>query len=318
MTYVMTDGLLGIEGVWTWFPPQPWAPSVVLNEMDIFPPNTRLRIVDVTGLFAAVDAEDNRRKRLPVGERRLPSDMLGKTITLEVLVEAVTVRDLRRGVNALGKAFAADLDNLGFMQIVPHEEYAEEDSPYWEARPRAIAFDAAAEPDYDQHRVWPLQQRVTIGLRLLDPRWRWNDLVAGGTSGGAGPVDITNPGNAPTDPQIIQTVASTAAESTTYEIALGPYIDGFAYPTHTLRIDAPAHGAGAIWWTFGDDPVNELPARSVIFDPFASAVDLTPYLNVQHSNLWDRGQVAITPGGNRVSQTGGTGLEVAFYPMSYL
>src|SRR5262245_45415759 len=191
MALALADGPPGLEATHQWE-----LGGIVLNGLDSgsYP---RYKVTKITGWNSLPEIPDQRFTNTGrLGERPIPTWPVGKTITYEGQVEALTYETMRAACSALSAAFA-DVFSEHRMTIVPHTGWGTQQFFYLA---RALACDV----DDELHNPSSLPsgwiRPFTLSVRLSDPR-RYAYPTPVDASAGTS-QNVTNLGNAPTDPNI--------------------------------------------------------------------------------------------------------------------
>jgi hypothetical protein len=224
----------------------------------------------ITGGYSLAEIEDQRTTRGgEAGEDPLPTTRIGRTIVYEARVRARTLAGLRQTHRALRQAV---------RERSAEQRFVLDGDPDWEFYARVMQCDSDDEQFTGNTHVWPFQRRVTLGLRLSDPRVYTVAEESTGAANGAG-ATVTNQGITDTLPRI--ELAAIAAGTDLI----------VTRPGYTLRFDDLP--AGAV--------VLNFKGRSVTVD----GIDVSGHLNVAASNWWDENAEGIPPGAHVVSVDGG-------------
>lgn len=285
MAYAMLDGPLGLEGFHVWTPAND--PSLAITMNDLTPGATvhYIRFKRMPGFRALPEADDNRQPRTArVGENVMPSMVRGKTFTVEGLIQAASMAELRQMEWAMSAALG-ERDLEGTWSTLPHSAYGSQ-AAYWQAAMRVMQY----EPDEEftiapDAALGPYQLHFLLGMRMSDPRWTWSAAPAAATGGGS--ATAVNLGNAPAEPIITVSGAGTNVSIGNDQLNKGLRFEGMS-------------GGGSL--------VVNFAARTATL----AGVDAAPYLDSYDSTWWDRGVPGLRPGSNDITQTGGSGLSVAW------
>ena len=230
-----------------------------------------VKIDRITGAFSLAEIEDAREDRGgEVGETPLPTTRRGRTIVYEMRVRAKTLSALRSTHRSLRAAVRERSAEQRFALL--------SGSPDWEFYGRVMQCDSDDEQFTGETHVWPFQRRVTLGVRLSDPRvYTTVEQSVSAANGAAGTID--NQGSTDTLPRI--ELAAVAA-GTDLIISRAGY---------TLRF-------------------NDLPAGAVVVDfrrrrATVDGVDISGLLDIAASNWWDETVEGIPPGAIAVTVDGG-------------
>ncbi len=230
------DGVLGIEGLWT------WNGSFDLNDREA---TAYFDISKAVGLHSGAEYEPSTSKKVGrIGMNFHPTSPGGKTIVLEGKTKADSL-PLMRAFGRTMRSHFSRVSSLGYMEIAPHADLG---------GPTARFYAQPMTPEIDDVQAYVRWVRSpVIGFRLYDPRIYWPSLAVDTTGS---PAAVTNIGIAPADP-----ILTLAGASGTVVVSDGTHALTFInVPSGSLVIDFSARTAkvGAVncqlnvaasnWW----------------------------------------------------------------------
>lgn len=186
-----------------------WDSGVILNrKVDdsgarVLP---RCKLTRIGGLSALADSEDVRELAVGrIGEIPRRSYRRGKTVTYELVVQALSLSDLRTYESQLRAAFF-DQSVEKIMEVTPHPTYDVSGAARF-FRARALACDIGDEQGPVRKTFQRLYERSgVISVRMADPRYYdsalLDEIVTVANGNDVGTLECDVGGTVPTDPVI--------------------------------------------------------------------------------------------------------------------
>lgn len=271
----LTDGVPGIEGVWTLTPPSPAAPFT-LNDFE--DPATGLtlagaaytRLQSITGLHDKPDSDDPRVSlNFQTGELAFPRLQRGRTITYTGVVVGPDFQSMRAHVAALRALASSGGGNpTAWVLGVAYDPTLD---------PTGLAFVATAIPLAftcdDVQQDSRLQRGFVLTMRQADGRWHETSTPQTASAADGSPATLTMSGTAPSDPVFTVTGSGGGASSVVITNATLGW---------TWKVDlAAAMGAG-------DVLVVDFGQRSAILTPNAGApANVAGYVDWSATDAWN-------------------------------
>ena len=293
----ITDGVPGLEAIWTLTPGSPW-PSFTMN--DWMSPSTGLtqiphtRLQKIVGLNSKADADDPRvALNYQTGEFPFPRIPRGKTLTYTGIVVGSTLSQMRSKLAALEACTESGLAALsqplgGWAMVVAYDPTYDPTGMTFVGYGRPVGFTA------DDEQLAPMlspsgyQRGFTLSYRMSDPRWfvtsdvqsvgyggtggAWSG-IASGTSG-----VLTMPGLRPSEP--IFEIHGSGTGSAVFTITV-------TETGLTLHFTLPAALA------IGDVLIVDYTSRLITYQPLAGgSLDYTGFLTNLTGLLFAWGETA--------------------------
>lgn len=234
------DGVLGLEGIWTWA-----VNGLVLNDQASRPEWIILK--EIEGLHSGPDVEVPEDKKFGrIGANPRPASAGGKTVVVQAEIRSLTLPGLRSMSRAVRAAFAPrPFESL--MSIAPSAALGGPTGTF-------MARSSAPPLITDLQTTTSWRRELVLSLRLSEPRVFFEDLAV--DESGSSSVSVTNIGWAPADPVVTITGASgdvtlTNGTSTLTwtDVPSGTLIVDFAKRTAKVGTDhAPLVVASSDWW----------------------------------------------------------------------
>lgn len=295
MTVALAQGVLGLDGLHEWTSGGVGNPMFTLNDLNVSLATPRVKALQISGWRSLPEIDSqivNRYGR--IGENSGPLSPRGKSITYDLLMQALVPEDLHTTQWSFLHAFA-ERSELGTLRVRPKGAPYGDPDDYWWCRARVMGVDLDEQFDainlHHPRGFWQLSGQVS--LHLFDPRFYWTAAVDSGT--GAGPHTVVNTGFVEADPYITFTCAADASVIITNDTT-GDLLSLAHVPADTWIIDFGARNITKV----GDSSVTALPN-----------------LFAEDSTWWHPQRPGIIPGSNHISATGVTNFRVQFNPASY-
>ena len=307
----LTDGVPGIEAVWTLEAPEPW-PDLVLNDWMnttsglTVPFTTRAsftRLQKIVGLYDKPDSDDPRANLVNrIGEEAFPRQQRGKTLTFSGVAIGATLSAMRAKVAAIKAASATESSEpAGWSVSCAYDSFYDPTGLVFTASGVPIGFTSDEAQGSADQIPSPYQRLFDLSFRLGDPRF-WVTSPGPITVGVPTPIfsDIAGvlvmTGTAPSEP--IFTIYGSGAGSATIVLTNAELIAATGHGTWTIVLPAPLDS--------GDTLVVDFTKRTAVQTHLGVPNDVTGYVVWPSTDWWGEA-ASSTPmfvGTNTLKATG--------------